>query len=228
LRGKAPNERQFGGGFHGQLGAAGPQGRLQARFHRQDARLVRQGHQRAEEAADQGSDQLALPGGDPRLQPLRGSAEEIERRPAEQLRPGQILEPVPARQLVFPLLAPRLSALVRAHPPQGHRRSRRSKRLGAALLELQQQGDRHRRSQADPARLPSADGRRHFQPALHAGPYRRHERQRRHHLVRRQPRLPEAHPVRRRVDRRQPRLRRHPDRIPSRSGDPGRGRGDPA
>jgi hypothetical protein len=45
---------------------------------------------------------------------------------AEQLGAVEILEPVPARQLVFPLLAPRLPALVRADLPRRHRQAGRA------------------------------------------------------------------------------------------------------
>lgn len=52
-------------------------------------------------------------------------------------RPAPLLEPVPARQLVLPAVAPHVPGVLRANRAGGHHRAGRAGGLGAAVLELQ-------------------------------------------------------------------------------------------
>ena len=205
-----------------------PQGRLQARRHRQDARMVRQSHRRNAEAAAQairpaGATRRAIHGYDPRRGPARQaratvlpSATPTRRKYWNQCQHGSwfFLSWHRGYLLYFERIC--LAAIVELGGPT---------RLGAALLELQ------RRRQCSnvklhPARLPRHDGRRPDQSTLRAraataAPRAMTELD----PLRDQHRMPQAHPVRRLPDRRQPGLRRHPRPASTIRGGPARSSG---
>src|SRR5262249_38901563 len=96
---------------------------------------------RDEEKAARRFDELALLRRDPRHRsgPLAAARLSQQRRAhAGELARETLLAAMPARQLVLPAVASRLRPGVRAEYPRGGRRIGRTRRLGAALLELLQ------------------------------------------------------------------------------------------
>ena len=134
-----------------------------------------------------------------------------DRSRPEPRRHQGLLEPVPARHLVLPALAPRLSARHRGDRSRRGGQGRRAVRLGAALLELFQ-AERVRAA----ARLRVAElaGRQRRQPAVRAAALRPEQRRRRVRADRPdQSRGARRHRVHRRGGRRQRRLRRRRHRV---------------
>ena len=146
-------------------GSQDPKKRMVVAAGRSRHHLVSQGGRDADREAADRSDQLGLHG-----VRARRSA-----RPAETGADQWVLGPVPASELVLPVLAPRLCHRLRSRDRQDHRRSRRTAGLGAALLELQREPCDQPQCAADAAGFLRANHRRQAERAV-VETRRRHRR----------------------------------------------------